>query len=74
MDYYLEIVSRMETSAAACLMVGNNVDEDMVAQETGMKVFLLTDNLINRKSKNINEYPNGDFNSLLQYIDNLMRE
>ena len=55
-------------------MVGNNVDEDMIAQETGMKVFLLTDNLINRKSKNINEYPNGDFNSLLQYIDNLMRE
>ena len=74
LDYYLEIVSRMETSAAACLMVGNNVDDDMIAQETGMKVFLLTDNLINRKSKNINEYPNGDFNSLLQYIDNLMRE
>ena len=30
-------------------MVGNDVTEDMVAEETGMQVFLLTDCLINKE-------------------------
>ena len=34
-------------------MVGNDVDEDMIAQTLGMKVFLLTDCLINRNGKDI---------------------
>ena len=31
-------------------MVGNDVGDDMVAQQLGMKVFLLTDNLINKEN------------------------
>ena len=52
-------------------MVGNDVSEDMVAREMGMKVFLLTDCLINSKKKDISEYPQGGFKELSDYIENL---
>ena len=38
-------------------MVGNDVTEDMVAEKLGMKVFLLTDCIINKEEKDISDYP-----------------
>ena len=49
-------------------MVGNDVDEDMVAANLGMKVFLLTDCMINKSSKDIEEFPHGGFDELSEYI------
>ena len=45
--YYNEVAKRIGLSPEECLMVGNDVSDDMVAQNVGMKVFLLTDCLIN---------------------------
>ena len=49
-------------------MVGNDVEEDMVAGTVGMKVFLLTDCIINKQGKDIASFPHGGFDELLQYI------
>ena len=54
-----------------CLMVGNDVGEDMVAGTLGMKTFLLTDCLINKAGEDIAKYPNGSFPELLHYIRSL---
>ena len=51
-----------------CIMVGNDVGEDMVAAKLGMKVFLLTDCLINKADEDISIYPNGSFAELREYI------
>ena len=67
-DYYKDIIKRIGVNANECLMVGNDVTEDMVAKTIGMKVFLLTDCLINRSGKDISEYPNGDFDRLIDFI------
>ena len=64
LDYYREILRRMELDAADCLMVGNDVDEDMVAGQLGMEVFLLTDHLINKSGTDINAFPHGSFDDL----------
>ena len=64
LDYYREILRRMELDAADCLMVGNDVDEDMVAGQLGMKVFLLTDHLINKSGTDIDAFPHGSFDDL----------
>ena len=64
LDYYREILCRMELDAADCLMVGNDVDEDMVAGKLGMEVFLLTDHLINKSGTDINAFPHGSFDDL----------
>ena len=71
-DYYREVVGRLGVSPADCLMVGNDVEEDMVAASaTRMKVFLLTDCLINKKGRDIACYPHGDFAALSEYIRQL---
>lgn len=67
-DYYREILENQGLKAEECLMVGNDVSEDMVARTLGMQVFLLTDCLINRDGKDISAYPNGSFPELLTYI------
>ena len=70
-DYYRDILCKLDVQAEECLMVGNDVTEDMVAETLGMKVFLLTDCLINKEDKDISVYPNGGFEDLIKYIDNI---
>ncbi len=70
--YYEEILSRTGLKAEECLMVGNDVGDDMIAEKLGMKVFLLTDCLINKDNTDISVYPNGNFNALNAYIDTLI--
>ena len=66
--YYLSIAERLGVKPADCLMVGNDVDDDMPAREIGMQVFLLTDHLINRKGKDLSPFPHGSFSDLLTYL------
>lgn len=68
-DYYRELLKRLDCRPEECLMVGNDVEEDMIAETLGMKVFLLTDCMINKKNRDIAAYPNGGFDELLEYIN-----
>ena len=68
-EYYRELLRRLNCRAENCLMVGNDADEDMVAEEVGMKVFLLSDCLINKSGKDVSAYPQGSFQALNAYID-----
>lgn len=70
-NYYLQIINKLGVKAEECVMIGNDVNEDMVAGELGMKVFLLTDCLINKEEKDISQYPNGNFGELIKFIKNL---
>ena len=65
-DYYREIVKRLGVEPEQCLMVGNDVSEDMVAETVGMKVFLLTDCLINKEVKDISQYRRGSFDQIFR--------
>lgn len=71
--YYRDICSTLGVEPGQCVMVGNDVDEDMIAKELGMKVFLLTDRIINKNDKDISAYPNGSFSELSDFIDSLSR-
>lgn len=70
-EYYREILKRIEVLPEECLMVGNDVAEDMAAETAGMKVFLLTDCLINRENRDISVYPHGGFEQLLDFVARL---
>ena len=69
--YYQDILDQLDVKGEECLMVGNDVGDDMVAQELGMKVFLLTDCLINKHNVDISVYPHGSFEELMEYIRTL---
>ena len=58
-DYYREILVNLGLNAEST--VGNDVNEDMIAQTLGMQVFLLTDCLINKENRDISQYPYGSF-------------
>lgn len=70
--YYLEILEKLGLRAEECLMVGNDADEDMAAQSVGMKVFLLTDCIINRHGRDISGYKQGNMDDLLEYLKELL--
>lgn len=70
--YYEELLGRLDMKASECLMVGNDVDEDMEAGlKAGMQVFLITDCMINKSKVDINKYPHGSFNDLKEYISTI---
>ena len=71
LDYYREILNKLGVSAEECLMVGNDVTEDMVTETLGMKVFLLTNDLINLEGKDISVYPQGGYDDLLAFVKEL---
>ena len=68
LKYYQTILDSLKISPTEALMVGNDVGDDMVAEQLGMKVFLLTRDLINRNDADISSYPQGDFDALMEYI------
>jgi FMN phosphatase YigB (HAD superfamily) len=72
LNYYREIIEKLGVCAEECLMVGNDVGDDMVAEKLGMKVFLLTDCLINKDGADISRYPNGSFAELIKYTESLI--
>jgi FMN phosphatase YigB (HAD superfamily) len=67
--YYRDILNFLGAEPAQCLMVGNDATEDMVAEKLGMKVFLLTDCLINAQNRELSGYPQGSFPELMAYLD-----
>ena len=73
--YYREILTRQGLEAHECLMVGNDVAEDMIpAASSGLKVFLLTDCLINTPNADIHDYPHGSFGALNAYLTELIQQ
>ena len=70
-EYYLEILNKLGLQPEECAMVGNDVEEDMIAATLGMKVFLLTDCLISRKGTDVSVYPHGDFDDLERFLIDL---
>lgn len=70
--YYRDVAQALGLEPSQCLMVGNDVDDDLSAERVGMQVFLLTPCLINKKQKPIGHYPQGGFDHLLAYIEENM--
>ena len=66
--YYLEITSALNLDPTRCLMVGNNVEEDILPAATvGLDTFLLTDCLMS-KSDTLPDVPHGNFDDLLDFL------
>ena len=71
LNYYKEVLSELGLEPEECLMVGNDVADDMVVTKLGMNAFLLTDCMINTKNEDISSYPHGGFDDLIAYIDTI---
>jgi haloacid dehalogenase-like hydrolase. len=70
-EYYEEILDYLGLVPEQCIMVGNDVSDDMSAGIIGMDTYLITDCLINTKNKDINCYKNGSLKDFYGYLKSL---
>ena len=71
LEYYRDILRRCNLAAQDCLMVGNDVDDDMVTTNLGMQTYLLTNDLINKNNVPLENFTHGTAKELLEYFKTL---
>ena len=72
--YYTNLISELGLRPEECVMIGNDVGDDMVAESVGIRCFLLTDYLINRKNVDICQFRHGDYDELIRFIKEIIDE
>ncbi len=72
--YYTNLCEKLGLKPDEVVMIGNDVGDDMVAETVDMRVFLLTDCLINKSGRNINDFRHGGFSELMNYIEEIINE
>lgn len=70
-EYYKEILKKIGKEPNECMMVGNDVKEDMCAAKLGMDTYLLKECLICQEERDIINLQQGDFDDLLKFIKEL---
>ena len=71
LNYYKHILKTIDKDPEDCLMVGNDVKEDMCAKNIGMDVFLIEGNVIEDENTDISEIKRGNWNVFKEYVSNL---
>lgn len=71
LNYYRSVLQRIGRRPEDCMMVGNDVREDMCAAELGMDTYLLTVHLVNPDQVDINQFKHGSLEDLLSYVERL---
>lgn len=69
--YFLDVCRQLQVVPEECLMIGNDVQEDLVAGTLGMTTFLVTDCLIDRGSPGYVPDHQGSLEDLQRFIDAL---
>jgi FMN phosphatase YigB (HAD superfamily) len=73
-EYYQEILDKLDVSSDECAMIGNNMQEDMVAGELGIESFLIEDFLIDEEGKKKFEPDwRGSLNEFVLYIEDRLK-
>ena len=72
--YYTDLCEKMGLEPREVLMVGNDVGDDMVAETVGLSTYLVTDYLINRSERNLNDFKHGSFADMTDYIKEIINE
>jgi FMN phosphatase YigB (HAD superfamily) len=70
--FYREVLQSIGKLANQCLMVGNDVQEDLVAETVGISTFLVTDHLIHRTNHPIEQADyQGNYQDFLSFVKKL---
>ena len=70
-NYYKEILDEIKKDPDECFMVGNDVLEDLVIRELGIKTFLINNHILNRHNLDYISDFEGDYNDYLKFVKSL---
>ncbi|KHF40167.1 HAD family hydrolase [Halalkalibacter okhensis] len=69
-EYYLDICERLRVEPTDCIMIGNDVQEDMVTSTLGMNTFLVEGNVIDRGEPHYHIDDRGTLDDLYEKLAN----
>jgi FMN phosphatase YigB (HAD superfamily) len=70
-QYYQEILQAIGKAPEQCMMVGNDVQEDLVAGKLGLETYLINDFLIHRTKEPIQSTYEGKYPDFLRFVEGL---
>ena len=68
-EYFRGILEEFSLDPSECLMVGNDVAEDLAIRSLGVKTYLVTDTMENKKNLPIDTEYMGTLDELLKFIE-----
>jgi HAD superfamily hydrolase (TIGR01549 family) len=71
LNYYKFLLKTLDKDPEDCLMVGNDVHEDMCARQLGIDVFLIDEYMINEFEEDTFDLKKGNWNVFKEYVSNL---
>lgn len=71
LQYYEEVLEKIGKKPEQCMMVGNDVQEDLIAAKLGMETFLITNHMLHRTSDEIVTTYKGDYNDFYEFVKEL---
>lgn len=73
-EYYGEILKKINRKPKECIMFGNDVDEDLIAGKIGIKTYLVMDYIINRENRDIDSDYRGSLKDVVDFIELIANE
>lgn len=70
LHFYREVLEAIGKKPEQCLMVGNDVQEDLVALKLGMKTFLIKNYMIHRTQDEIDSTYQGNYEDFYNFVKN----
>jgi FMN phosphatase YigB (HAD superfamily) len=71
LNFYKEVLSDLHKTPSECLMVGNDVQEDLITGELGMKTFLIENHIINRNNTEFKFDYKGNYEDFYNFVNGL---
>jgi FMN phosphatase YigB (HAD superfamily) len=70
-EYYEEILNDLNKNPEECMMVGNDVQEDLVSGKLGLKTFLIKDHMLHRTEEEIITDYEGNYEDFYAFVKEL---
>ena len=71
LQYYKEVLDAIGRKPEQCMMVGNDVQEDLIALQLGIKTFLVRNHMIHRTQEDIETTHEGYYEDLYEFVKGL---
>ncbi|MTI49429.1 HAD family hydrolase [Sporosalibacterium faouarense] len=71
LEYYEEILKKIGHESKDIMMVGNDMEEDIIASKLGIKTFLIEDYIIDRETEGLKPDYRGSMEDLYNHVKEL---
>jgi len=71
LHFYSEVLDIVGKKPEQCMMVGNDVQEDLIAQKLGIKTFFVKNHMIHRTGEKVESTYEGNYEDLYNFVKGL---